>query len=270
MTAANYGHFFAELPFRRVQPPRSIRRGRIRIGFRSPVEAFITDPTGRQLGFDPRTGTDFNGIPGYYGEPAIGGPEYNPPDPPKVLEAEGDEFEGFIADGDYIVTVVGTRSDTYAMDVDILDNQDNTSTFTIEKVPTAPGVVHRYQIHFSNSDAKQFALSGGFDGAGQRPRDVNHFLSYANPSESHPTLPQGSTSFPLVISYDAAILPATFSATLNGQSIRSLFHPTPSTTEVVNLNGLGVGSNVLILSIDGTLATGRIATDTDRLVLKVP
>jgi hypothetical protein len=46
------------------------------------------------------------------------------------------------------------------------------------------------------------------------------------------------------------------------------FNPQPGTFEIVPLQ-LQPGKNLLILSIDGSVSSGRIATDTDRLVFQV-
>ena len=69
--------------------------------------------------------------------------------------------------------------------------------------------------------------------------------------------------------YASTTIPATFSARLNGVDITSLFHPQPGTFETVQLVFLQPGRNVLVLSIDGTVSSGRVATDTDRLVFIV-
>jgi len=111
-------------------------------------------------------------------------------------------------------------------------------------------------------------VPGNFDGKGQRPSDVNKFLSYVTPTQSTTTLPAGTTSFSLVIIYDKNIIPSTFTAELNGIDIKSLFHPTPGSAESVSLN-LNPGRNTLVLSVEGNLPN-RVARDTDRLVFIVP
>ena len=108
-----------------------------------------------------------------------------------------------------------------------------------------------------------------FDGKGQRPADVNTFLSYANPLEMRTELPSGSTEFPLHIFYGVTIDPATFKAELNRQDISSQFNPKPVGDQVVELN-LRKGRNVLLVSIKGKRKDGRTAKDSDRLVFIVP
>ncbi|HEX9493458.1 MAG TPA: hypothetical protein VGA33_09340, partial [Thermoanaerobaculia bacterium] len=184
------------------------------------------------------------------------------PNPRKTLELFGD------VDGDYNLTVTGTATGVYSADIYTLDASGNMPRTSLDQIPTATNLVQSYTFTFNHADAAQSALSGGFDGGGQRPRDVNKFLSYGNPSASQTTLPAGTTAFALVIFYANGILPATFTADLNGVSLTSLFHPAAGTSEVVNLP-LASGRNVLKLSVDGQLPT-RVATDTDRLVLQVP
>jgi hypothetical protein len=107
-----------------------------------------------------------------------------------------------------------------------------------------------------------------FDGGGQRPKDVNQFLTYSNPADSPVSLPTDASTFPLSVAYGLTTVPASFSATLNGTDVSAQFHPQPGTFETVSIP-LQPGRNLLVLQIDGSVSTGRIATDTDRLVFNV-
>ena len=108
-----------------------------------------------------------------------------------------------------------------------------------------------------------------FNGGGQRPTDVNLFLTYAQPTDSPVALPVGTSTFSVMLAYSAATIPTTFSATLNGVDITSSFHPQPGSFETVTIP-LQSGRNDLLLSIDGTRTDGHVATDRDRLVFNVP
>lgn len=108
-----------------------------------------------------------------------------------------------------------------------------------------------------------------FYGHGQRPADVNAFLAYHRPQKATSTLSAGEPIFKLHIFYGASIVPSTFSATLEGQDVSNLFSPIPSSDQLVIVN-LRPGKNVLLLSVDGKRADGKIATDSDRLVFIVP
>jgi len=238
----------------------------LRFTFHSPVEAFVTDPNGLRAGFDPITQTSYNEIPNAFYDDDAGEidavDEIPDPNPRKTLEVFGD------VDGDYVLTVTGTGTGVYNADIYTIDSAGNMPATTLNNIPTALNLVQTYLFHFNHADAAQSSLSGGFDGGGQRPRDVNKFLTYGNPSASQTSLPAGTTTFALVIFYSHEILPATFAADLNGVSVASMFHPAPGTSEVVSLPVVS-GRNVLKLSIDGQLPT-RVATDSDRLVLQVP
>lgn len=108
-----------------------------------------------------------------------------------------------------------------------------------------------------------------FDGKGQRPSDVNTFLAYLRPTIAQTALPQGQTTYYLLIFYGKAILPETFKATLNGMDIKGLFNPKPDTSEAIKLN-LKQGRNISAISVDGIRNDGKKTTDTDRLVFIVP
>jgi hypothetical protein len=111
-------------------------------------------------------------------------------------------------------------------------------------------------------------MTGGFDGGGQRPRDVNKFLTYAQLSATSTALPAGTTSYALLVFFNQNIISSTFHAQLNGIDITSLFSPSPGSGQTIMLP-LQKGRNVLQLSVDGNL-TNRVATDTDRLVFDLP
>ena len=97
---------------------------------------------------------------------------------------------------------------------------------------------------------------------------MNLFLTYTNPVSSRTHLRATETSFPLAVKYGGTTTAATFHATLNGADVTSRFHPSPGRLEAVTLT-LSPGSNTALLSIDGKTASGRTATDTDRIVLLV-
>jgi hypothetical protein len=237
----------------------------MRFTFHSPVEAFITDPMGRRAGFDPITQTAYNEIPNAFYDQNVGDEDDETglpdPNPSKTLEVYGD------VDGDYLVTVTGTDTGTYDADILAFDLAGNIPSSSLDAIPTSPGLVQTYLFHFERADATHSTLGGGFDGGGQRPRDVNKFLTYANPSQTSTTLPAGTANFPLIF-YASNIQPASFTADLNGVNVSAQFHPVAGTSETANLP-LAPGRNVLKLSVDGQLPT-RVATDTDRLVLQVP
>jgi hypothetical protein len=237
------------------------------VSFHSPGELLITNPTGQRLGFDPLTNQSFAEIPGSsYNDVGLEDDETETPDdtvdPAKSLELVSP------ATGDYNLTITGTGTGTYNMEIQGLDANGQPTQQVFQNVPIAPNQVQQIILHYDSTPGAQIQLAGGFDGGGQRPKDVNHFLSYGNPSSDHTSLPAGTTTFPLLIFYSAETLPGTFSATLNGADVSSSFHPVAGGHEFVSVP-LQSGRNVLALSISGNLPS-RTATDTDRLTFLVP
>lgn len=232
----------------------------LNFAFHSPVEAFVIDPLNRRQGIDPRSNSSYNEIPkSFYGTRSTIGPKrplgY---EPPKVLDID-EPIEGV-----YTLTVVGIDVGTYDGDFEAYDVDLNSSKVSVTDIPTAPNLVNIYQINFTKTVGSKIQLGGGFDGGGQRPKDVNRFLSYANPGTNRTTSPTTAANYPLLLFYGASIMPASFNAQLNGADITALFHPAQGTGDKVLLN-LQPGRNLLVLSVDGDVG-GRVATDTDRLV----
>ena len=168
--------------------------------------------------------------------------------------------------GDYNLYVIGTDAGTYSLDIMAYDPEANPSLKRFEDISINQGEIHTYSFYYPKTVGADISI--GYDGGGQRPRDVNKFLSYMRPSERQTTLPAGTTNYIMIISYGDSIIPATFNAELNGMDITSLFNPAPGGTEAVTLN-LSQGRNTLVLSVDANLPN-RIAEDKDRLVFIVP
>lgn len=239
----------------------------ITVSFHSPGELLISDPSGRRLGFDPLTNQSFAEIPGgFYDDVGL---------QDDVTELPADDTDtgkslGLVstATGDYPLTVTGTGTGTYNMEIQALDANGQPSLSTFQNVPISTNLVQQMVIHYDSTPGAQIQLAGGFDGGGQRPRDVNRFLTYGSPAASQTNVPAGTTAFPLLIFYGPTVIPGTFSAILNKTDVTSLFHPVAGGHEFVSVP-VQSGRNVLLLSIDGNLPS-RVATDTDRLVFLVP
>jgi len=232
----------------------------------SPAELLLTDPQGRRTGRDPIGNVDFEEIPeSAYVDDSIVDPETGEPVPPIMAIEVLEPIEGM-----YRLQVIGTQAGSYSLYIRPLDKTgESPAQIIFGDIPTYVGAVHHYILEYSASPGALLRLSGGFDGHGQRPSDVNKFLSYANPMSARVQLQPGQGTFPLMIFYGATIQPQTFRARLNGMDITAQFHPVPGGTELINLS-LVSGSNSLTLSVEGTTASGRVATDTDRLVFLVP
>jgi len=240
--------------------------GGLTIALGSPAELLLTDSSGRRTGINSAAGTRFEEIPGSsYAADII--------DPPDEPDGKGIDTKMLMVsplpDGPYTLAVQGTSSGTYVLEFQYLGvDHVGEAKAAIRDIPIAHGTVHTYRFTAPVATNGGFRLEGGFDGGGQRPRDVNKFLSYAAVSQSRTDLPAGSTTYPMIVFYDSTIIANSLSATINGTILTSLFHPVPGSFETV-LIPLRKGSNTLQLSIDGNLSN-RAATDTDRLVFQVP
>ncbi len=233
-------------------------------GGEAPAELLLRDPQGRRIGDDPVKGVTYNEIPeAYYEKHFLADDETGHPGP-QTIELDVPRPEA----GEYQLQVIGTGTGTYDLEIRAYDPKLNPSIKYFENLAIAPGVVHSYGFFFAKTVGAELEVFGGFDGGGQRPREVRKFLSYINPSKQQTTLPAGARRFELMLVYGKAIRPTTFTATLNGENITALFTPTPGTEQTVYLC-LRRGRNVLVLSVEGNLPN-RVATDTDRLVFVVP
>ncbi|MDD5344804.1 MAG: hypothetical protein PHW12_10350, partial [Smithella sp.] len=92
--------------------------------------------------------------------------------------------------------------------------------------------------------------------------------AYAAPSKRTIMLDPGMRTTKLVVVYNMAIIPETFTAELNGVNVHSRFHPKANTVEMVEIP-LRPGTNVLTLSVNGRTQK-EIVKDTDQLTFKVP
>ncbi len=262
--AARYGNNFGQI--RRFGGPEFTYTDitGIVIRFHSPGELVVADPLGRLTGFDPVSGQSFSEIPGsFYTTISLEDDETGTPGP----ETHELDIRQPIA-GDYEIEVVGTGTGTYDLEINAYDPDGTPSQAVFTEIPVFPGAVHSYAFNYSKTVGDPIEPAGGFDGGGQRPRDVNKFLSYGNPGESRTRLPADTTTYSLLVFYGETILPNTFSAILNRTDVSAWFSPSPGEAEIVEIP-LDPGQNVLKLSVDGQIPN-RVATDSDRLVFLVP
>ena len=234
-------------------------------------ELLVTDPQGKKTGFDPSAGTVLREIPNTsYDKDRIDNLETG---------ESGVESASFEADtpmdGQYKITVIGTSTGKYYLDIDSYDVNFTANVQEIDGA-TYPGKIDNYEITYSSVPgyhvADKYTGSSSipvFDGKGQSPEEVNKFLQYLKPTQVRTELPAGTQSFSLSIIYGKTIKYETFAATLNGKNITSQFEPLPGKLEVVSVP-LIKGSNTLVLSIKGVKTGGRTAEDTDRIVFIVP
>ncbi|MBI3392852.1 MAG: hypothetical protein HY039_06665 [Nitrospirae bacterium] len=239
----------------------------ISISFHSPGDLLLTDPQGRRVGYNPVQGLTYAEIPGaFYESHYLADDESGDPGPlTKELDVP------WPVPGKYNLEVFGTGEGVYTLDISAYDPKMNPSIRQFWDVSISPGTVHTYAFQYAKQVGVELefdAVSGNFDGKGQRPADVNKFLSYVAPMEGTVTLPAGTAKYSVVIIYDRAVIPGTFKAEFNGRDVSASFKPAPAGIESVRLD-LERGRNVLVLSIEGRIGD-RVARDTDRLVFVVP
>jgi len=231
-------------------------------GIHPPADLLIEDPEGLKTGYDAIAGVYYNQLPrSSYESTGLIDLDTGERGPiTKELEIMQPSA------GNYHLYVIGTDAGTYTLEISISDPEFNLSGKKFRDIAITKDEIHAYSFYYPKTIGADISI--GYDGGGQRPSDVNKFLSYIRPSERQTTLPAGTTTYYMMIRYGDTIIPATFNAELNGMDITSLFNPAPGGTEAVTLN-LSQGRNTLVLSVDANL-TNRIAGDKDRLVFIVP
>ncbi|MBI2091283.1 MAG: hypothetical protein HYT78_21520 [Deltaproteobacteria bacterium] len=228
-------------------------------GIEKPVsELLLTDPRGRRTGLAPAANAAYREVPR------------------SSYHTEGTGRQAMVLDlrqprdGSYVLQVAGTAVGRYTLDLRAGDRSGSaTSKPDFRDIPIDRDVVHLYALDYSAVAENPLIVAGGFDGKGPISDDRAKLLTYANPVSAETSLPPGTTNFPLLIFYGRSIKPVTFTAMLNDTNISSRFTPAPGTSQTV-LVPLRPGSNTLVLSVDGTTASGSGATDVDRLVFLVP
>jgi len=220
-------------------------------------DLLLIDPQGRRTGKDPIAKMGYEEIPNSgFDEDMVGRPmkEFDIREP---------------LDGSYLVQVIGTARGSYDLYIrpqDETAHSPNQPTF--DNIPTVPGMIHAYRLEYTRTPGVLMKVTGGLEGGEETQGEVDKFLTYAYPTAPQSELRGKQTSFPLVILYGSAINPTSLRATLNGTNISRRFKPVPGSHQVVPLKFVR-GSHTLVLSVEGTTATGQVATDTDRLLFLV-
>jgi PKD repeat protein len=119
-----------------------------------------------------------------------------------------------------------------------------------------------FAVFAETEGLNESAMSGG----GQSS-EVDAFLRYTSPGAKSISLPVGTTDFDIRVGY-GDIIADTFQATLNGVPFAGFDSAVTGGWETVSIP-LEPGRNVLVLKVKGKKVSGRLATDTDRLVFIV-
>lgn len=111
----------------------------------SPIELVVTDPLGRQTGFDPTTGTSLQGIADTtYGiEPGVFNFETGTGSPDTLYFQQYDPL-----DGAYTVKVIGTGTGPYTLDF-VISTADGGTTFTSITGNATMGSLASYKVQLS-------------------------------------------------------------------------------------------------------------------------
>ncbi|UCD63065.1 MAG: hypothetical protein JSW34_09935 [Candidatus Zixiibacteriota bacterium] len=237
-------------------------RSSIMMGIAPPGELLVTDPAGRRTGLDPLTGRSFEEIPraSYYDD-SIGDP-----DGTAMMEARGFHARRPLS-GDYKLTVTGTADGDYSLGCHFYDICDSIAVFDFDRAPITVGGVHNYMLTIDRLSASKSCARGAFEGGGDESPNADRLLTYASIASDSGAFPAGTSAFSLVIVYNRAVLPETFTATLNDTEVSDLFKPVAEGSEVVNVP-LEAGLNELVLSVQGMIDDVAVK-DTDALVFIV-
>lgn len=265
-TLLNYGNeFYGIRAFMGKERTDTLFAG-MTITFHSPVQAYLTDPSGRRTGLDARTGASYAEIPNSYADSSFTDNDDDPLEPRS--EAVKELHVSVPMAGSYTVTAIGTGVGTYSAVFNTTGaRRGQDAVQQLLDVPTTPGEVHSYQFSYDPaSTTPSLSLRGSFQGGGQRD-EVDGFLSYVTPTARQTGLPAGTSTTKVTVLYATGIVPSTFQAVLEGTDVTSLFHPVPGGRETV-LIPLVAGRNVLKLSVSGSVGA-RSASDQDQLVFLV-
>ncbi len=219
-------------------------------------ELLLSDPQGRRTGLDPVKNVERE-IPrsSYLAE----GPQ------PRTMVLHIRQP----MDGWYLLQVSGSGTGSYSLDIRARDTSGTAAIRPeFRSVPTDREKVHRYRMEYQTNGKTPLKVGGGFDGGGEKPREINSFLTYANPTGPELRLQAEVTRFPLLIFYGPSIQPTTFNAMLNGSNISGRFTPAPDQYEFVWIP-LKAGANTLSLGVEGITGSGQKAKDTDEFVFVV-
>lgn len=228
----------------------------------SPVELLVTDHQGRRTGFDPSSEEPLREIPNsaYFAE------YIESPDGSGGMGSKQMEIRQPMS-GDYVLRVTSAADGLYNLSIYCQDSGGGPFIDDFDKAPISTGAVHSFILEFDKTSSEKCTVTGGFDGGGEQPTDVNRLLSYVNITKAKTRLPPGADSTDLFIIYGDAVIAESFTAKLNGQDISGLFTPVAGGHEIVKIS-LQAGENVLVLEVMGAV-TRNDATDTDRLVFVV-
>lgn len=226
------------------------------------AQLLLTDSQGRKTGYDPATAQMLSGIPGVsYSDDTITDATDDSSNP-AVAESRVLEIHPAVL-GRYSLKVSPTDRDSYNIEFFCGAGKGREANISAQNLGIAPGEEHSFNLAIATGCSGGL-VSGAFVGHGASEPAL---LTFGYPNSDHIHL-TGSSVFHLVIVYDRRLNPSSFAATLNGNTIASLFHPQPNAIESVTVP-LTRGRNLVQLSASGASKRGSSLTTTDSFVVEV-
>jgi hypothetical protein len=169
------------LGYRRYQPGDGVIRPALTVRMHSPAALLVTDAQGHRAGYDAASGGTLLEIPGssrfedgaiddlFTGSPAVPGHEV-------VYLSNADS-------GVYEVTVIGTGTGSYELELEFRDAAAEYRSLSIEGT-TTPGKLETYRVVTAPADASSLLIrsSGSLQGAGTVGAQQNRFVLVAQVS----------------------------------------------------------------------------------------
>ncbi len=219
------------------------------------AQLMLVDAHGNQTGYDPTTGRMLQNISGaVYTNDSITDATDGSDD---AAEAEVRLLRVQATAGDtYQLHVLPTDRNSYRIEFRCRTTANGSARIRGKEVGIAPGEQHIFVLHADNSCSNQF-VAGAF---ASRSGQSAPLLSYAFPTSDNIKLPNTKSSR-IVIVYSQEISATSFVATLNGQVITQMFHPSPGTIEAVALP-VNSGKNIVQLSVTGAQDASNKVMDT--------
>lgn len=222
------------------------------------AQLMLIDPQGRKTGYDVSSAQTLSGIPGaVYSNDSISDATDASPDP---AESESRVIEiHSAAMGRYSLLVNPTDRSTYNIGFSCTGIDGPSAHISASDLGIAPGEEHSFNIMIAPVCSETF-VSGAFEGR------RSGLLTYGYPMANHVSL--AAESFRLVIVYDRRIIPSTFAATLDGNSVANLFHPKPGSIEAVAMP-INPGHHIVQINVSGNSADGKQISAEDSFAVDV-
>jgi hypothetical protein len=213
-----------------------------------PVELLLADPLDRKLGEDPVAKKAYDELSeGYYESAGIADNEtgVSATNPGKVL------YLGKPALGLYRLSITGIGRGTYDCKITGSSPAGGRVKTDLKGIPSEPGGVYSFALAFDDASSPPLQVRGALELGSQTKSGGIPLLSYAAPASADVKLAPGKAEFDLLIVYSLQIDPSSFSATLDGRVLTSLFHPKPGSAEFVRVSFRG-NTKALVLTARGS------------------